>query len=86
MCFFLLLLMGVGVTSPSVAGNLGHLTWVRHCSHNSSATHSYQCVQYFPVSNNGGCESLGFLVCTQMLRHAIAHRGCTDTVRVYTES
>ena len=28
-----------------------------------------------------GCQCLGFLTCTQMLMQAIAHGGCTDTVR-----
>ena len=31
-------------TSLSLAGNSGRLTWVRHSSRKSSATHSYQCV------------------------------------------
>ena len=48
----------------------------------SSATHSYQCVQYFPVSKQWyGCQCLGFLTRAQMLMHAIVHGGCTDTVR-----
>ena len=55
---------------------------VRRISRKSSATHSYRCVQYFPVSEQCyGCQCLGFLTCTHMLMHAIAHRGCTDTVR-----
>ena len=36
-------------TSWSLAGKSGHLTWVRHSSRKSSATHSYWCVQYFCV-------------------------------------
>ena len=28
-----------------------------------------------------GCQCLGLLTCAQMLVHAIAHGGCTDTVR-----
>ena len=42
--------------SLSLAGNLGHLIWgwVRHSSRKSSATHSYQCVQHFPVSSGSG--------------------------------
>ena len=28
-----------------------------------------------------GCQYLGSLTCEQMLMHAIAHEGCTDTVR-----
>ena len=43
---------------------------------------SYQCVQYFPVSKQWrDCQCLGVLTCAQMLMHAIAHEGCTDTVR-----
>ena len=29
-----------------------------------------------------GCQCLGFLTCAQVLRHAIVHWGCTDTVRL----
>ena len=38
----------------SLAGNLGHDTWVSYSSRKSSATHSYQCVQYgmFNVRTN----------------------------------
>ena len=70
-------------TSLSLVGNLGHLTWVRHCSRKSSATHSKssathscQCVQYLHVSKKWyGCQCLGFLTCAQMLMLATAHRG-----------
>ena len=31
-----------------------------------------------------GCQCLGYLTCAQMLLHAIAHEGCTDTVREST--
>ena len=69
-------------TSLSVARNLGRLTWIRHSSRKSSATHSYRCVQYFRLSKQWyGCKCLGILTCTQMLMHVIAHAGCTDTVR-----
>ena len=69
-------------SSLSLAGNSGHLTWVRHSSRKSSATHSYQCVQYFPVSKQWyGCQCWGFLTCTRMSMHATAHGGCRDTVR-----
>ena len=45
----------------------------------SSATHCYQCVQYFPVSKQCYCcQCLGFLTCTHRLMRAIAHWGCTD--------
>ena len=65
----------------SLVGNSGH------GSRKSSATHSYQCVQYVCVSKQCyGCQCLGFLMCSQMLMHAIAHGGCTDTVRVFTGS
>ena len=33
-----------------------------------------------------GCQCLGFLMCAQMLIHAIAHGGCADNVRVCTWS
>ena len=64
-------------TSLTFAGNLGHLTWVRHSSRKSSAARSYQRVWYFHVSKQWyGCQCLGFLTRTQMLLHAIAHGGC----------
>ena len=63
------------------------LPWLWHTSPKSSATHCYQCVQCFPVSRQWyGCQCLGFLTWTRMLMRAIAHGGCTDTVRVCTES
>ena len=69
-------------TSLSVVRNLSHLTQGRHSSRKSSATHSYRCVRYFPVSTQCyGCQCLGFSMCTQMLMHAIAYGGCADTVR-----
>ena len=47
-----------------------------------STEYSYRCVQYFHVSKQWyGCQCLGFLMCVQMLIHAIAHGGCTITVR-----
>ena len=68
--------------SLSLAGNSGLLTWERHSSRKSSATHSYQCVQSFRVyKQRYGCQCLGFLAGAQMLMHAVAHGGCTDTVR-----
>ena len=73
------------ITSLFLARNLGHLTWVRHSSCKSSATHSCHCVQYFCVSELWqGCQCLAFLTCTPILTHAIAHRGCMDTVREFT--
>ena len=30
---------------------------------------------------DSGCRCLGFVTCAQMLMHAMAHWGCTDTVR-----
>ena len=63
-------------------GSLGHLTWVRHSSHKTSATHSCQCVPYFLASKQWyDCQCLGYLTYVQTLTHAIAHGGCTDTVR-----
>ena len=74
-------------TSLTFAGNLGHLTWVRHSSRKSSAARSYQHVWYFHVSKQWyGCQCLGFLSCVQVLMNAVARRGCTDTVRVCTGS
>ena len=69
-------------SSWSSVGNSGSLTWLRHSSRKSSATHSYQCEQYFRVSRQWyGCQSLGSLTRAQVLMHAIEQRGCTDTVR-----
>ena len=53
-----------------LVGNSGHLTWVRHSSSKSSATHSYQCVSYFRAAKQlFGCLCLGFSTCSQMLKH-----------------
>ena len=58
------------------------LTWVRHSSCKTSATHSYQRVQYFGMFKQWfGCQCLGFLMCAQMLMYTIAYVGCEDTVR-----
>ena len=59
------------------------LTWVRHGSSKSSATHSNQCVQCFCVSKQWyGCQCLGLLTCAQVLMYKqILMRVCTDTVR-----
>ena len=72
--------------SAGLAGNLGRLTWVRHNAAAAIAVlpteYSYRCMQYFHVSKQCyGCQCLGFLTCVQMLIHAIAHGGCTNTVR-----
>ena len=69
------------ITLLSLAGNSGRLTRVRHSSRKSSATHSYQCVQYFRVSKRRpyGCQCSGFLTCAQMLLNAISHGGCTES-------
>ena len=68
-------------TSLFLAGNLDHLTWVRHISCRSSATQSYQCVQCFRVSKLGyGRQCLGLLTCAQMSMHAVAHGGSMDIV------
>ena len=70
-------------TSLSLVGNSGGLTWVRHNSRKSSATHSYQCVyRIFVCPNNGMAARVwDFLTSAQMLTHVTAHRGCADTVR-----
>ena len=49
---------------------------------------SYQCMQYFRGSKQlYCCQRLGFLPSAQLLMHAIAHGGCTDTrKRVCTEN
>ena len=69
--------------SLSRAGNLGHLTWVRHSNCKSSATHSCHCEQHqFHLSRQRyGCQCVGFVTCMQMLMHAIAHMGCMVTIR-----
>ena len=56
-------------------GKFGSPHLIKHSSRKSSATHSYQCVQYVPVSRQWcGCQCLGFfLTCTQMSIRAIAH-------------
>ena len=64
--------------SLSLVGNSGRLD----SSRKSNATHSHRCVQYFRVSKQWYvCQCLGFSTCAQILTHAIAHGGCTDTVR-----
>ena len=52
-------------------GNSGGLSWVRHSSRESSATHCYQCVQYFRIMSTQwcGCLCWGFVTCAQMYRH-----------------
>ena len=83
-CFCFCFLLFVFSISLSLVENWGNLTWVRHSCCKSSATHSHQCVQYFCVSKQWyHCQCCGFLTCAQMM-HAIAHRDCTDTVRVCT--
>ena len=70
------------IGSLSRVENSDHLTWVRHSSRKSSATHSYQSVWYFRVSKQWhGCQCSGFLTCAQMLMQVIAHGGCSDTER-----
>ena len=67
--------------SLSFVGNSGRLTWVRHSSRKSSATHSYQCVWYCSVSKQWcGCQCWGLLKCAQMMMQAIAPGGCADSV------
>ena len=72
-------------TSLSLARKSGRLTWVRLSSRKSSATRSCRCLEHFRVSKQSyGFQCWGFLTCAQMLMHAIAHGGCTDTVREST--
>ena len=40
--------------SLALVGNLGCLTWQRHCNHKSSTTHSYLCVQIIYATAHGG--------------------------------
>ena len=61
----------------SLVENLGHLTWVSNSSKKNSTTHLCQSVQYFHIFK----QCLGFLMCTQMLTHAIAQGGCMATIR-----
>ena len=62
--FFLFLVFSI---SLSLVGNSGRLTWVGHSSRKSSATHFYQCVEYFRVSKQYyGCQCLEFLTCAQI--------------------
>ena len=63
-------------------GNSGRFTWVNRSSVKSSGTDSYQSAQYFRAfKQRFGCQCLGVLLtCVQMLMHAIAHGGCTDSV------
>ena len=69
-------------TSLPLAGNFGRLTWVRHSSPKSSATHFYQCVQCFCVSRQWrGCQSFGIFKVHTDFDACGWTRGCTDTVR-----
>ena len=60
----------------------------RHSGHKSSTIHSYRCVQYLHVFKQWyGCQCWDFLMCIQMLMHAVAHRSCTKHhKKVCTES
>ena len=63
---------------------LKNFFYILHCplAENRVALSVLYCVQYFRESKLWyGCPCLGFLTCVQMLMHAIAHGGCTDTVR-----
>ena len=73
----------VFISSLFLVGNLDHLNWMRHSSCKSSATHFCLYMQYFCGSEQGyGCQCLEFLMCAQIVMHAIARRSCTDTIRV----
>ena len=79
MCSYFIYLFNI---SLSLSENSGGLTRVGHSSPKSSAIHSYRRVLYERVSQQRhDCQCWGFLTCTQMLLHGIAHGGCTDTVR-----
>ena len=72
-------------TSLSLAGNSGRLTRViRQSSRKSSAIYPLLlvCAAFCVCSINGMAARVWeFLTCAQVLMHAIAHGGCTDTVR-----
>ena len=71
--FVVVVVVVVFSTSLSAMENSGRLTCIMHSHRKSSATHSYQCVQYVRVSKQWyGCHCLGLLTCAQMLKHAIA--------------
>ena len=81
-CFVLASLFS---TSLSLVGNSGRLHWVRHRSRKSSATHSYQCVEYFRVSKQRyGCRVWGFFYVHTDVDARDCTRGggggCADTV------
>ena len=56
--FFLFLSFFLYSISLSLVWILGHLTWVRHSSCKSGATHSCQCVPCFLCPNNGMAASV----------------------------
>ena len=64
-------------TSLPHAENVGHLSWIRHSSCQSSATRSRQRVQCFHFPNNGMAANVWNFKRAQMLMHAVAHGGCT---------
>ena len=72
-------------TSLSLAGNSGGLTRViRQSSRKSSAIYPLLlvCAAFCVCSINGMAARVWeVLTCAQVLMHAIAHGGCTDTVR-----
>ena len=71
----------LGVPLP-FAGNSGCITWVRHSSRKSSATHSCNVYGIFVYPNNGMAASVwGFSTCAQM--HAIAYVDITNTVKTF---
>ena len=61
-----------------------HACMHKHTHTHTHTTHSYQCVQYFSVSDQWcGYQRLGFSMCTHTLILAAVHRdaGCVNTVR-----
>ena len=67
----------------TLAENWSRLTWIRHSSRKSSATHSYQCVRFCVSRQWYGYQCLGLLTCSQCwcIRGLYGHRK-----RVCTES
>ena len=64
-------------------GNLGHLTYLGKDGYTAAARAALPIptvCTVFLCPHNSMAASVGFLTCTQMLVHATAHWGCTNTV------
>ena len=79
---YFLLIFVIVVDLVSLRGNSSCLNSHGFRSRENSATDLCQCVQYVRVSRQWyHCQHLGFVTCVQMLVHAIAQEGCTNTMR-----